>query len=72
MDEKTFHEEVAKVLLIEPHQVSDDLVLDEQNWDSLAQVSMLLVVDEASGRKIESGEIAGCKTVGDLKRLAGL
>jgi hypothetical protein len=70
MNRKTFHTELAKVLQVSPEEMVGDLVLENCNWDSLAQVSALMVIDAHGERRVGPGELANCKTLADVDRLA--
>lgn len=43
-----------------------------ENWDSLAVISFIALVDEKIGLVVEGEKLAKAKTVGDLLALAGV
>lgn len=69
MDEKALLELVAEILEVEVDEVSLTDELDAVGWDSLANISFIAEVDEATGVTIEADELANAKTVADLHAL---
>lgn len=63
-----FYEGLAEILEVEPGEVNADLALDEGNWDSLAIVSTIALIDEVFDKTISGEVLEGCKTVGDLEK----
>lgn len=41
-------------------------------WDSLAVVCTIALLDEHAGVQVEGKALAGCQTAGDVLKLAGL
>lgn len=68
---KEFYEGMAEILEVEPSEISPNLVLTDENWDSLAIVSTIALVDEVYGVPVNAGNLEACETVGDIERLAG-
>ena len=69
MDREAFRAEVAQIFEVAAADLKDDMVLNGKNWDSLAQVSVLIVLDQFSDRKIAVDELSKCKTIRDLMAL---
>lgn len=65
-----FYEGLAEILEIEPSDVTPELALDDDNWDSLAIVSAIALIDEVYDKTVSGDALAACKTVGDLEKLA--
>ena len=70
MNREEFLAEVAQILEIDEGALKEDLPLNDENWDSLAQVSVLIALDQYSTRKIEVSELSRCKSIGELLALA--
>lgn len=64
-----FHEGLAEILEVEPDQVTSDLSLEEGNWDSLAIVSTIALIDEIYDQTVSADALGECKTVGDVEAL---
>lgn len=69
MDEKALLELVAEILEVEVDEVALTDELEAVGWDSLANISFIAEVDEATGVTIEADELANAKTVADLHAL---
>lgn len=63
-----FYEGLAEILEVEVGEVSSDLALDEGNWDSLAIVSTIALIDEVYDKTISGEALENCRTVGDLEK----
>ncbi|MBM3333241.1 acyl carrier protein [Candidatus Sumerlaeota bacterium] len=63
-----FYEGLAEILEVEVGEVNSDLALDEGNWDSLAIVSTIALIDEVYDKTISGEALENCKTVGDLEK----
>jgi acyl carrier protein len=62
---------VAEILDIE-HAVTDDTGSEtESTWDSLAQLEILITVEEVFGVKFSAEEIANARSVGYIRQLIG-
>ena len=69
MDEKALLELVAEILEVEVGEVALTDELEAVGWDSLANISFIAEVDEATGVTIEADDLANAKTVADLHAL---
>ena len=63
-------EELVTEILDAERSVSDATGADtEPNWDSLAQLEILITVEEAFDVKFSAEEIAGANSVGRIRQL---
>ena len=67
---KEFLSKLADALEIEVNTLSIDTSLSSLDWDSLAIISTIALVDECLGEVISAEKIAECKTIGDIVGLA--
>lgn len=73
MDTKDFLLALDEMLELEPGTLTGDEELESlENWDSLAVISFIALVDEKLGLVVEGEKLAKAKTVGDLLALAGV
>jgi len=63
-----FYTELAEILEVDEVKREDELE-DFENWDSLTILEVASMVDEKYGVTIESKEVKGLITVGDLEDL---
>lgn len=63
-----FYEGLAEILEVEPSEINPDYALGEGNWDSLAIVSTIALIDEVYDKAISGEALEGCKTIGDLEK----
>jgi acyl carrier protein len=66
MEKKAFMEDLAAVLEVEPAELCEDLELNRDNWNSLAIVSAIVLLDEQFGITIEGDKLRECSSVGNL------
>lgn len=64
-----FYEGLADILEVDPSQVEPRLELSEGNWDSLAIVSTIALIDEVFDEAVNADALAECRTVGDIEQL---
>jgi acyl carrier protein len=64
-----FYEGLAEILEIEPGEVSPEMALEENAWDSLAIVSTIALIDEVYDRSVSADALADCRTVSDIEKL---
>jgi acyl carrier protein len=69
MSKEVFMEDLAVILEIEPAELNMDYGLDRNNWNSLAIVAAIALIDEQFGINIEGDKLRGCASVGNLWRL---
>jgi len=63
-----FYTELAEILEVDEVKREDELE-DFENWDSLTILEVASMADEKYGVTIESKEVKGLVTVGDLEDL---
>ena len=67
--EKSLREIVAKVLLLQESQVSDDISRkDSEAWDSLAHLMLINEIEATFEVSFSDDDIVEINTVGDLKQ----
>lgn len=65
-----FYEGMAEILEVDASSVHAGLALDEGNWDSLAIVSTIALIDEIYDTAVAGEALEQCKTVGDVEKVA--
>ena len=61
-------DEFCEILEIEKHEFSDQIVFQDLDaWDSLAELSLLMAIEEHFGLVISGDDLSKVKTIGDLK-----
>lgn len=60
---------LAEIFEIDTAEVTADTVLANHNWDSLAIVSTIALVDEICGELLDGAAMAECVTVSDIVAL---
>ena len=63
-----FYEGLAEILEVDESEVTPGLELGE-NWDSLAIVSSIALIDDVYDIQVRPEKLADCKTVGDIEQL---
>ena len=69
MGKEVFMDDLAAILEIEPTELHMDYGLDRNNWNSLAIVAAIALIDEQFGINIEGDKLRACTSVGDLWQL---
>jgi len=69
MDEKSFLNEIEKILELEKNSLKGNESLESINWDSLSALHFIAFIDKNFSKKIDASQISKCKTVQDLKKL---
>ena len=64
-----FYEGLAEILEVEPDEVTPDFALEKDNWDSLAVVSTIALIDDVHDVMVKPEQLAACKTVGEIEAL---
>jgi acyl carrier protein len=64
----SFYEGLAEILEIDPTQCSSDFVLTAggADWDSLAIISTIALIDELYNCTVNGKALGDCITVGDI------
>jgi acyl carrier protein len=63
---ETFFEDLAAILEAEPGELTFDFPLHNDNWNSLAIVSAIVLLDEHFGIAIPGEKLRSCTTIGEL------
>ena len=64
-----FYEGMAEILEVDPQDVGPDLDLTKDNWDSLAVVSTIALIDDVYDVMVSPERLQECKTVGEIEQL---
>ena len=64
-----FYEGLAEILEIDTQHVTPELELTGENWDSLAVVSTIALIDDVYDVMVNPESLAECKSVGDIEKL---
>ena len=64
-----FLEGMAEILEISPSDVTPELDLTQQAWDSLAVVSAIALIDECVGVTVDGSALARCESVKQVQDL---
>ncbi len=66
---ENFFSGLAEILEISPSDISPQLDLTQQAWDSLAVVSAIALIDECFGVTVDGAALAKCTTVSQIQDL---
>ena len=61
---------LAEIFEVDEGEITPAFDLEAHNWDSLAIVSVIALVDSCSGKLLNGRALAQCKTVADIEALA--
>jgi len=66
-----FYEGMAEIFEVEPEAITPEFDLTNANadWDSLAIVSTIALVDDCFNVTLDGESLAACKTIGDIEAL---
>ncbi|MGE4522970.1 MAG: acyl carrier protein [Acetobacter sp.] len=64
-----FYEGLAEILEVAPETIKPELTLEEEQWDSMAIISCVALIDEVYGQLISGSSLTACKTVADIQNL---
>lgn len=64
-----FHEGLAEIFEVDAADLTSDFELEDANWDSLAIVSTIALIDDLYDRTVSADALAACTTVADLDAL---
>lgn len=63
-------QEIAELLNVDVHELVSDRALSEfESWDSVAILSLTVMLSDSLGREITPAEVALCRTIGDVEHL---
>jgi acyl carrier protein len=71
MGSNEFLDGLAEVLEQDPASLTGEALLADLNWDSLAFVSFIAMVDTRFGVTVPPRDLVQCRTVADLAALVG-
>ena len=61
---------LAEALEIDPDMARNDLILDpEDNWDSIAMLSVIASIDEEFDIQLDGDELAACSSLSQILNL---
>jgi acyl carrier protein len=63
------YEGLAEILEIQEDEVSPELELTKGNWDSLAIVSTIALIDDVYDVMVSPEKLGECRSVGDIEKL---
>lgn len=66
MNTDVFLNQMAEVLQVEPSELNPELSLNEGNFDSLALISTISLLDENFGITVNVDRLMGCQKIQDL------
>lgn len=66
MNFEAFLKELAEILEAEPEDLHKDFILGDDNWDSLAIIDAIALIDMHFDITIEGKVLRDCKNVGSL------
>ncbi len=69
MDEEFFGE-LARILEMDPDEVDENLQISPADWESVATLSVIALIDEKFGVTIPTERLVKCTTVSAMIRLA--
>jgi acyl carrier protein len=69
MSKEVFLEDLAAALEVEPAELDDGFELNRDNWNSLAIVTVIVLLDEQFGVAIEGEKLRECSSIGALWNL---
>jgi acyl carrier protein len=69
MDNK-FKQLISEGLELDISEVTESLILDpEENWDSLALLSIISEIDTQYGIQLDGEKLASCRTISEIYNL---
>jgi acyl carrier protein len=64
-----FYDGLAEIFEVEAEEITPQFDLVAHNWDSLAIVSTIALIDECFDALVDGAVLAKCVTVADVERL---
>ncbi len=68
--DKEFFFELARILEMDPDEVNEDLQISPADWESVATLSVIALIDDRFGVTIPTEQLTACTTVSSMLRLA--
>jgi acyl carrier protein len=69
MDKEIFLAKLADVLEVNRGELDEQFELNANNWDSVAHLATIAVIDELYGATVPGNELIKCRTVGAVLEL---
>jgi acyl carrier protein len=69
MQDQEFIDDLAAILEVEVDELHGDFILNSDNWNSLAIVSAIVLIDEQYGIAIPGDKLRSCTSLGNLWNL---
>ena len=69
MNKTELMSKLANILQVSATNLTEDFALTADNWDSVAHLGAIAVIDEVCGIIVPTNEMKECGTVGELVRL---
>lgn len=64
-----FYAGLAEIFEVEESEIDPDFDLAAHNWDSLAVVTVIALIDECYGKLVDGASLAKCATVSEIEVL---
>lgn len=64
-----FNQLMAEVFEVNKELIDNEFELNKDNWDSLAILSTIAIIDELYGITVPGTALFGCKTIGEIQKL---
>jgi len=64
-----FYKGMSDIFEVELTEISEEYILNENNWDSLAIISTIALVDNCYGLILSGNDLYNCKNIGDIIKL---
>ncbi len=61
-------EGLSEIFEIDEEKINPELSLDKVDWDSVAIISTIALVDEIHGIFLDGDVLANCKTINDIMK----
>jgi acyl carrier protein len=69
MSEEAFLDDLAAIFEVDIAELHGGFILDKSNWDSLAIVAVIVLIDEQYGITIEGDKLRECSSINALLQL---
>jgi len=70
MNDPVFFKELAGILRVAPEKITPSFALADGEWDSVAVLSVIALIDDHFGITVSGNALGCCQTVGEVLRLA--
>ena len=69
MESQAFMDDLAYILEVDTSELSEDLELNEDNWDSMSIVGAIAIIDEHFNVTVDALILGDCTSVADVVKL---